>query len=227
MWCVSYMLDIDICITAVGIHLSTVWNWLCWGAAWGKQVWRIIGYHHTWIFKDVSDSHLCSRSTENSSESTSEQNPPATEVSVSLRGLKSGETLYNPYQCFTLVLCCLLERRSPAFIHVPHWIRPFHPGNFRWQLWPSNAAEHRERPRDRNQAGARCRRITASTRCAAATGPGCSSTTGYAPGRSAHVRGVRQFSSERGCRTRWIFSVWCNEWLFIAFFLLTGLSNNF
>lgn len=51
----AYKKDFHIHISAVGLHLSTLWIWLHWGTAWGKKVWRIIVSHIYLMFKCISE----------------------------------------------------------------------------------------------------------------------------------------------------------------------------
>lgn len=104
-----------------------------------------------------------------------------------------GKTFCTPqHYDLTLSLPFLLELGSPTFIHIPLWVRSVRPRDFWRKLRPSNAATCRGQQGDRKQER-KGNGITAAIQCAATTGSTCSSTTGYAPRRSAHIRGVRHF----------------------------------
>lgn len=94
------ILDIYVYIFAVGLHLSTLWVWFHWGAAWGEKVWWTTVCHENLVLKCITEPPLCSCSSENgsASTSTSNQNRPTFEVSGTCE-------IISPLNSFCAALC--------------------------------------------------------------------------------------------------------------------------
>lgn len=110
------ILDIDIYISTVGLHLSTLWVWFHWRVAWGKKVWTFIESCEFYSFGILSltfslCSPLCSCSTENGSASTSsysDQNRSAFEVSWDFQNQLTEENFLHIAPWFDIAFVFLL-----------------------------------------------------------------------------------------------------------------------
>lgn len=117
---------------------------------------------------------------------------PMIRTAPALRSVHHSKAITRRTSRCTLVwpFLLIIEHGSSSFVHISLGIRPIRPGDFRRKLWPSIEIIYRGQPGGREQTR-KGNGFAPAIQCQAATGSTCSSQTGVAARRSAHIGGVR------------------------------------